>query len=125
LNRRVEQVQRVAHVGAKIFRGHFHALACLNQRGKMKHRLGFAGVQRGTNVVNLRQIAMNKLRLGWHGIAMALAQVVKNSHAVPRLNQHLRGHTANVSGTAGNKNVHGLDDSAKRAASAKCKVLSE
>jgi hypothetical protein len=72
----------------------------------MHNRIRPMLAKRGINRCSIRKIALNKNGRGMHRPPVALGEVVKYDHGLACRNQLLDYHAANVSGSAGDKDVH-------------------
>ena len=105
---RLQQSQRPRRVVPEINLRPLHALARLDQRGKVHHSVEPPGPQRLLQQRPVGQLALHKLRALRHRRPPAVAQVVIDRHRVPARQQKPRHRSADIPCTARYQNPHRL-----------------
>jgi hypothetical protein len=102
---RAEQCQRAGEIVAVIVERHFDGFAHISERGEVHDRGWTIFGQHFDEARLIENVALFQ-RTEAHKVAMPAGQIVIGDRRKPRCAERARGVAADISGTAGDKNIH-------------------
>ena len=102
----IGQLERVDEIVVKIFFRIRHGFADERKRGEMQNRIRHHRLDGGKDVALDFRLCKNKFRARIHSGAMSFRKVVIDRDLMPGIEKFLRANGADITGAAGDKDVH-------------------